>query len=500
LIEVFLAILALFFLGGTLIAILSRKLVGKGFEEFVIGGYRVGGFLSAMTYAATTYSAFMMVGLVGLAYATGVAALGFELVYLASTIGILSTIGATVWVKARERKWVTPSQMIGELYSSKIFAATIAVLYLVALIPYLAAQLKGIGEIFVALGLGYEVGVVVAFVAIFIWIAIAGLWSVATTDAFQGLWMITASIGVITWALAYLLPSAGVDLEKTLGILLNARTLDSRTTNLLSFTWSISMFIGMSIPWIFFALTNPQVVQRLYIPRDIKAYKRMVTYFAIYGFTYTLICVALGLAFRTYVAIAYPEIEIGLVKARDSVTPTILLKAHPILTSVVFVSIIAAAVSTADSIALSAASAITKDLYISYARDIDERKAIIVTNIATISMLLIALLIALSKIAYIVELSVTSSALLLPLAPITATGLYIEPKRKGLLYAVSSLSIGLAIAAISIALFGPSKALSQPLALGLPSPLWTLVGSSIPMIAMVFTIRKNTTKVGRETP
>ncbi|MEM4513908.1 MAG: sodium:solute symporter family protein, partial [Ignisphaera sp.] len=147
-IQIFMVTLTFFFLCGTVLALIAKRFLGRGFTEFVVGGYRVGGLLSAMTYAATTYSAFMMVGLVGLAYATGVAALGFELVYLAATIGILSIIGPTIWVKARERNWVSPSQMIGEVYSSKVLSSVIAALYLVSLTPYLAAQFKGIGEIF----------------------------------------------------------------------------------------------------------------------------------------------------------------------------------------------------------------------------------------------------------------------------------------------------------------------------------------------------------------
>jgi len=56
-----------------------------------------------MTYAATTYSTFMMIGLAGLTFATGVATLGFELAYLASTVLLLSTVGVFVWRMARER-------------------------------------------------------------------------------------------------------------------------------------------------------------------------------------------------------------------------------------------------------------------------------------------------------------------------------------------------------------------------------------------------------------
>lgn len=501
-IQIFMVTLTFFFLCGTVLALIAKRFLGRGFTEFVVGGYRVGGLLSAMTYAATTYSAFMMVGLVGLAYATGVAALGFELVYLAATIGILSIIGPTIWVKARERNWVSPSQMIGEVYSSKVLSSVIAALYLVSLTPYLAAQFKGIGEIFSAVGLGYETGVLFAVLANLVWIAVAGLWSIALTDAFQGLWMIVASVLLFIWTLAYLLPSAGLDLVKAFDLLANARTLDIQRSNLLGFTWSSSMFVGMSIPWIFFAITNPQVVQRLFIPKNSYAYKKMFKYFAVYGFTYTLLCVFLGLIFRSYVAVIQPEIELSLAKARDGVTPTVLLRAPPILSSLVFVGIIAASISTADSIALSVGSAVTKDLYIAYKGNVNNRTALAVTYLVVNTMSLIAMAIALRRIAYVVELSVTSSALLIPLAPITIVGVYLEPKKKGSLYAVASLALGLTVVVAAIVLHGPSRSLSQPIFCGMPAPLWTLVASSVPMLLLTLKSKHPTkgAKEGREIP
>lgn len=477
--EFFIITLIVFFSTSSLIAFASRKLMGKGFTEFTVAGYRLGGFLSAMTYAATTYSAFMMVGLVGLSFATGVAALGFELVYLVATIGILVSVGPTIWMKARSRRWVSSSEMLGDLYGSKALASAIAILYLLALTPYLAAQFKGVGEIFQALGIDYTVGVTFMAITTFLWIAIAGIWSVATSDAFQGLWMIVTSIVLVTWIVMVMLPDSGLDVSRALVMLTN-----TSNGNILGFRWTINMFLGLSIPWIFFALTNPQVVQRLYIPRDIKAYRRMVRYFSIYGFIYTIVCVFLGLVFRSYVATSLPHLEKILISSRDSVTPTVLLYTHPILASTVFVGIVAAAISTSNSIVLSVASCIAKDLYTAYSKKASESRAILVTYISMVLMIAIASVIAIQRIAYIVELSVTSSAILIPIAPITLIGLYREPKRRGLLYAVSSLAIGLTIMVIAIIQLGPSRALTAPF-IGAPAPLWCLIASSIPLLIML---------------
>ncbi len=472
--ELFIALLATYIVLGTAIALVSRRFGVKTTADYFVAGYRLGGFLASMTYAATTYSAFMMVGLVGLAFATGVAALGFELAYLVVTMGILTIVGPTIWKLARERRWVSPSEMLSDLYGSETLGIIVALLYLVALIPYTAAQLKGIGEIFQVIGVGYDIGIAVALGLVLLWTLIAGIWSVATTDTYQGLWMVSASIATVVWLLLILAPNAGLDASRI------AEALNSTSSgNLLSNTWSLSVFVGFTAPWLFFALTNPQVVQRLYMPRDARAYRRMVQYFALYGLLYTVMVVVIGLVFRAYtVTVLGRDTELYLVKHRDMVTPYMLSLASPVLAAFVFVSIVAAAVSTANSIVLSVASSITRDLY-------ERRKTSPNPAIArTIALASIAIMstaaagIALARPTFIVELSVLSSALLLPLAPVTLVGLYTKPGRRGAVPAVTAIVAGSSIMFIAALIYGARKALVLTW-LGIPLPLWCLIISSI---------------------
>ena len=74
-----LAGIALWFTLGSLLSWHARRNLGKGMIEYFLADRKVGGFISAMTYSATTYSAFMMVGLVGLTYSSGIGSLGFEM-------------------------------------------------------------------------------------------------------------------------------------------------------------------------------------------------------------------------------------------------------------------------------------------------------------------------------------------------------------------------------------------------------------------------------------
>jgi SSS family solute:Na+ symporter len=474
--ELYVAVLVFFFVMGTIIAWLSRRYLGKGSREFFVGGYKVGGFISAMTYAATTYSAFMMVGLVGLTFASGVAALGFELVYLASTVVILGSIGPVIWYEARRRGWVSSSEMLSDLYGSRYVGIIVSLVYLFTLVPYTAAQLKGVGEIFNSINLGYEYGVIFAFIAIAFWILIAGLWSVATTDAFQGIWMLGSSIAVAIWSILFLLSASNIDYNMFVNILSN-----SSSGNLLSFIWSPQMFIGLTIPWIFFALTNPQVVQRLYIPKDRKAYMKMVKYFALYGFIYTVICVLLGMVFRVYIAFNNVDVEGILLKNRDSVTPYMLTLTHPLLAAIAYVGITAAAISTANSIVLSVSSSIVRDLYERIVVKPNEKTSKVVSTASILSLLILASITAIMKVGYIVELSVISSAGLLPLAPITIAAIIRKKdmNRYSYIYAIASILLGEAILIYAIAVHGISKALTAPLLLQLPSPIWILLASAL---------------------
>ncbi|HDQ93478.1 MAG TPA: sodium:solute symporter family protein, partial [Synergistetes bacterium] len=83
--SIILAGAAVWFVAGSLLSWHARKKLGQGMSEYFLANRKLGGFVSAMTYSATTYSAFMMVGLVGLTYSSGIGALGFEMTYLAMT-------------------------------------------------------------------------------------------------------------------------------------------------------------------------------------------------------------------------------------------------------------------------------------------------------------------------------------------------------------------------------------------------------------------------------
>ncbi|MEM4487364.1 MAG: sodium:solute symporter family protein [Desulfurococcaceae archaeon] len=462
----FFAILAVYFFIGSVIAFTSRRYFTKDIRDYYTASGRLGGIISAGTYAATTYSTFMMVGLVGLSYATGVGALGFELLYLVATVFFLSTVGLKIWSMSKQRKWISSSQMIGELYNSRAISKIVALIYLFAMIPYLAAQLQGLSALFRYGGLDRASSIFISTCLTYLWIIVAGMWSVALTDLYQGILSLAGGFLYLTSVLAYLGTTSGANY----GILLEILG-DNGYLGLGEF-WKPHVFLAYTTPWVFFALTNPQVVIRLYLPKDESSYRKMGVLFSVYGYIYTCIAVIVGLI-AAGLALS-GVVPLGL--KWDDVTPYLLSLFNPLVASIVAVSIIAAGVSTANSIVLAVSSSVVKDVLL--------KEKLMVARLVDTLLVVIASIIAMQNIGFIVELSVLTSVILLPLAPATILGIYRE-KLIGKYTRLScplSIIAGASVGVLYSLTYGPRSAFTQPV-LGAPISIYVLGISSLMLIS-----------------
>ncbi|NLE95897.1 MAG: sodium:solute symporter family protein [Dehalococcoidia bacterium] len=337
---------------GFVIAIAARRHVGIGMSDFFLADRRVGGVISALTYSATTYSAFMLVGLAGLSYTGGVGALGFEMTYLCGLFLAVFFL-PRFWLAGRRYGYITPMDLLTDRYQSKAVGAVAAILALVFLVPYSAAQLLGIGLLMSGMsegGIPVLAGILVATLLAVAWSRIAGLRSIAWTDAFQAVVMMLSAILLLVLIMSEL-GGLGAFLSR-----FEAEHAGLLTVPSGSGMWSINMFIGLTLPWFFFCISNPQVSQRFFIPESVKAMRQMMGGFLVFGFFYTLIAVLWGFGAKMLVP--------GLANA-DMATPTLL--ALPFvpkaLALVAMVGILAAAVSTIDSILLTLSSVWARDIY-----------------------------------------------------------------------------------------------------------------------------------------
>ncbi len=221
--------------------------------------------------------------------------------------------------------------------------------------------------------------------------------------------------------------------------------------------WTPLKFVSLTLPWFFFALTNPQVFQRLYIPKDKPSLRRMVILFGLFGLIYTVIVTLIGLELRTMSEMgAFPKVA-----DRDAVTPTLLGLMPPLLGAAISLSIFAAAITTANSIVLTLSSMITRDLFGS--ENVGSGRALIV--ILTIAIAAFAY----SRPGYIVELSVLSSTILLCQLPLILGVFHFNVG--GRVAGAATLSAGF-ITAVLLSFYKLSP-------LGIPASVWTFIVSFI---------------------
>lgn len=455
----------IYLLLGLSIAYLSRTEstngAGVNMSGFFLGNRQMNGIVSALSYSATTYSAFMMVGLAGLTYAGGVGAFGFEIVYFAG-VSLVAIFGPRFWAVGKRFGYVTPSEMLGHRYADHNVAALTALASCVFLIPYAAVQLAGVGYLLAGMSDGaisFTTGVIVATVLAILFSFIAGIRSVMWTDSLQALFMIVAST-LVALLVVRSLGGFSVLFETLADEHPQALTVPG------SGLFSLTTFLGLTIPWFFFSLSNPQVSQRLFMPASLRSMRQMLIGFLIFGFIYTVVSVLWGFS----ALVAFPQLG-----QSDLATPTLLASAHvpPVLGVIVMVGILAAAVSTIDSIMLTLSSMVSRDVYASFARGASDARQLKVGKWVIPIIAVLALMFAELRLDLIAVLSVAASTGLVVVVPAIIGAFYW--RRGTAAGALASIGGG---GLIVIALF-----MTGVKPLGLPPGIWAL-----PVAAVLFIV------------
>jgi len=149
------------------------------------------------------------------------------------------------------------------------------------------------------------------------------------------------------------------------------------------------------------------VVQRLFIIKDKSDFKKMLLLFGLFGFLYTAIVTTMGFAAKHGTLIGlFPNVA-----DRDSVIVGLLSKMSAWMSLPIALSIIFASVSTSNSIILTLSSMMTRDVF-------RQRKSVWYGRGFIIILTLLVALFSLFRVSYVVELSVSSSRILLCVIPL----------------------------------------------------------------------------------
>ncbi len=341
----------------------------KSAEGFYLGGRGMGPLVTAMSAEASDMSSWLLMGLPGVAYLSGVADAGWTAIGLG-----LGTYLNFLLVAKKIRRYsvrldaITIPSFISKRYQEKtpIIMCIASLVILIFFVPYVASGLSAIGKLFNSLlGWDYMMAVVIGAVVIISYTSVGGFSAVATMDLIQSIIM-TCALLIITGFGIY--QAGGLETVAN-----NAREL----AGYLSLTHVHNPATGAAEPYGFLRILStvawglgyfgmPHILVRFMAIRnedELTLSRRIASVWVTISMA-VAICIGM-IGYSVSMAGRIPTLE-GSASETVIVNIANLLSSYGILPAIVagliLAGILAATMSTADSQLLAAASAFSENL------------------------------------------------------------------------------------------------------------------------------------------
>jgi solute:Na+ symporter, SSS family len=170
---------------------------------YVAGDRQFGLLVMYFVTGATVFSAFAFLGGPGWAYSRGAAAF-YILSYGVLGMAPWYFLGPRAARLGRRLGFVTQAQLLAGRFPSRELSALVALLSVLAFIPYITLQMRGAGIVIEAVTDGRVplwAGAAVAYGIVLVYVLVSGVSAVGWTNTLQGIFMLT-----IAWILGLYLP------------------------------------------------------------------------------------------------------------------------------------------------------------------------------------------------------------------------------------------------------------------------------------------------------
>lgn len=338
-------------------------------EDFYLGGRKMGPLVTAMSAEASDMSSWLLMGLPGVAYLSGVA----DAAWTAIGLGIGTWLN-WYFVSRRLRRYsqnigaITVPEFFSKRYHDKssLLNALAAIVIIIFFIPYTASGFAACGKLFNSLfGVNYTVAMVVAALIIVGYTIMGGFGAVSTTDLIQSIVMTVALVTVLTYGIY----SAGgfgavIDNAQSLsGYLSLTATHDPATGSAIPYG---TLSIASCLAWGFGYFGMPHILLRFMAIEDEKKLvlsRRIASVWVFIAMTVAIIIGIVGLGMTNAGALEFLE---GSSSETIIVRIAGLISSHGIIAAltagVILAGILAATMSTADSQMLAAASSVSQNI------------------------------------------------------------------------------------------------------------------------------------------
>lgn len=378
----------------------------KGNEDtgdFYLGGRKLGPFVTAMSAEASDMSSWLLMGIPGLAYISGLADPFWTILGLA-----LGTYLNWLFVAKKVRKQteilgaITVPEYFSKRFGDKknILTCISALIIVVFFIPYTASGFAACGKLFNTLfGVNYLLAMVVSAIIIALYCTMGGFKAVCTTDLIQSICMTIALFIVILFGIN----QAGgldavIDNAKDLPGFFSITSIHDATTNSAS-PYSAITAISM-LAWGLGYFGMPHILIRFMAIGDvnkIKTSRRVASVWVVISMAVALLIGIVGLGMSATGVI--PTFNNTADSERVIIHIANLMSSYglfpAIIAGLILAGILAATMSTADSQLLASASAISSDLIQTFfGKKLSDEVSVKVAKITVVLISVIAIFIA----------------------------------------------------------------------------------------------------------
>ncbi len=366
--------------------------------DFYLGGRKLGPFVTAMSAEASDMSSWLLMGLPGLALATGIA----EPFWTALGLGVGTYFNWLIVAKKLRRysyeiDSITVPDFFANRFKSKAIVGIAAVVIVVFFIPYTASGFSACGKLFSSLfGIGYIPAMIISAVVIIAYTSLGGFLAASTTDFVQSIFMSVALIIVVFFGISTV---GGLDV-----VMDNAKSVDW----MLSLTSANSggevvpysaLTIASTLAWGLGYFGMPHILLRFMAAKDEKQIPTSRRIGTVWVFISMAVAVFIGV-------IGYSLVQTGSLgeisnfdSERILVYVANILKEHGffamIAAGIILSGIFACTMSTADSQLLAASSSVSENIFKDFLGiKISEKATMLTARITVIVIAVIAMVFA----------------------------------------------------------------------------------------------------------
>lgn len=334
------------------IGIYASRFSSRGISEYFIGGRTINRYVVALSAVVSGRSAWLLLGLTGMAYSTGAQAVWAVVGYIVVEVFLFLYYARRLRRYSGTRDCITVPDFFGERFRehATIIRMVLVFIILIFMVGYISAQFVAGGKTFAAgFGLEAETGIWITAIIVMLYTMIGGFLAVSLTDMVQAFLML---ISLVLLPALVIFDAGGwtAIMEQLSGI--NSSLIDPYALTIGAAIGSLG--IGLGSPG------NPHIISRYLSIADEKQLK-----VACLAGTFWNIIMAWGALFTGLAGrVVFPELSMLPGEDTENLFPYLAQTyLPPVLFGLVVASIFAAIMSSADSQLLVAASSVIRDFY-----------------------------------------------------------------------------------------------------------------------------------------